>query len=121
MQEHVRITDPTLLDADFIGKELKEGKHLIVQFSKNIYTHEILAVINSLCKKYDKNFGVRFYGHDYTAFDCETLEQIPDVKCLYLDCLSSANNLYALTNLIHLQKLLASDVSLRLSTYCHRI
>jgi protein phosphatase 1 regulatory subunit 7 len=105
MQQQIRITDPTSLDTNLIDKDLKEGKHVIVQFSKNIYNLEILIEINKLCKNYDKSFGVRFYGHDYAAFNCETFEIIPDVKCLYVDCLFFADNLYALGNLIHLQKL----------------
>ena len=80
MKQEIRITDPTSLDKYFIDKELKEGKHIIVQFSRNIYTTEILIEINKLCKNYDKSFGVRFYGHDYAAFDCETLETILDVN-----------------------------------------
>ena len=105
MQEHIRITDPTFLDTNLIDKEIKEGKHVIVQFSKNIYSHEMLAELNKLCSIYDMSLGIRFYGHDYTAFDFETLETIPDVKCLDVDCLHFADNLYALNNLMHLQKL----------------
>lgn len=105
MQEEIRITDPVSLETNLIDKELKKGKHVIVQFSKNIYNREILSELNNFCKTYDKRFGVRFYAHDYIAFDCETLEAIPDVKCLYIDCLSFANNLYALSNLYNLQKL----------------
>lgn len=105
MQQQIRITDPTSLDTNSIDKELKEGKHVIVQFSRNIYALEILTEINKLCQYYDKSFGVRFYGHDYTAFNCETLEALPDVKCLYVDCLFFADNLYVLGNLIQLQKL----------------
>ncbi len=104
MKEEIRITDPISLDANLIDKELKEGYHVIVQFSKNIYGREILLEINELCKRYDKNFGVRFYAHDYTVFDCETLELLTDVKCLYIDCLSFVENLYVLSNLINLQK-----------------
>ncbi len=105
MQEHIHITDPTSLDTNLIDKELKEGKHVIVQFSKSIYTHEMLIELNKLCNIYDNSFGIRFYEHDYTAFDAETLETIPDVKCLYIDCLHFADNLYSLNTLINLQKL----------------
>lgn len=105
MQQQLRITDPTSLDTNLIDRELKEGKQVIVQFSKNIYSREILTEINKLCKNYDKSFGVRFYEHNYTAFDCGTLETITDVKCLYVDCLFFVDNLYALGNLVNLQKL----------------
>lgn len=105
MEEEIRFTDPASLDRNLIDKELKQGKHVIVQFSKNVYSSEILSQLNNFCKTYDKSFGVRFYGHDYKAFDCETLEAIPDVKCLLIDCLAHANNLYALSRLDNLQKL----------------
>jgi protein phosphatase 1 regulatory subunit 7 len=105
MQEEIRITDPASLDGNLIDKELKKGKHVIVQFSRNIYNCEILSELNDFCKNYDKSFGVRFYGHDYTAFDCETLEAISDIKCLYIDCISIANNLYVLGSLSNIQKL----------------
>ena len=105
MQQDIRITDPINVDTNFIDKELKEGKHVIVQFSKKVYNHEMLSEINNICKNHNKSFGVRFYDHDYTAFDCETLEMIPDVKCLYIDCLFFADNLYALNNLVNLEKL----------------
>ena len=65
----------------------------------------MLIELNKLCNIYDSSFGIRFYGHDYTAFDVETIETIPNVKCLYVDCLHFADNLYALNSLINLQKL----------------
>ena len=105
MQQQNRIDNPTNFDLDYIDKELKDGKHLIVQFSEKTYTDEKLFTLNRLCEKYDKSFGVRFYGHYSNTFDCTILLKIPEVKCLYVDCLLNADNLSALTELYKLQKL----------------
>lgn len=105
MQLQNRIDNPTNLDLDYIDKEIRDGKHLIVQFSEDTYTDEKLSVINRLCEKYDKSFGVRFYGHYSSIFDCKTLLKIPKVKCLYVDCLLNAYHLLTLTQLHKLQKL----------------
>lgn len=75
MQQKNRVDNPTNLDLDYIDKEIQDGKHLIVQFSENTYTDQILRLLNSLCKKYDKSFGVRFYGQDQRTFDCKTLKK----------------------------------------------
>lgn len=105
MQLQNRIDNPQNLDLDYIDKEIREGKHLIVQFSEDTYTDEKLSTINNLCAKYDRSFGVRFYGHYSSIFDCTTLLKIPEVKCLYVDCLLNADNLLTLTKLDKLQKL----------------
>ncbi|HTA27406.1 MAG TPA: hypothetical protein VK809_06445, partial [Bacteroidia bacterium] len=39
------------------------------------------------------------------SFDCNTLLKIPNVKCLYVDCLLRAENVYALSQLKNLVKL----------------
>jgi len=105
MQQQNRIDNPTNLDIDFIDKEIREGKHLIIQFSEQTYNDEKLSLINKLCEKYDMSFGVRFYGHYSSIFDCKTLLKIPEVKCLYLDCLLNVDNLLTLAYLHKLQRL----------------
>ncbi len=105
MQQQNRIDNPTNLDLDYIDKEIRDGKHLIVQFSEDTYTDQKLSLINSLCEKYDMSFAVRFYGHYSSIFDCKILLKIPEVKCLYVDCLLNADNLLTLSQLHKLQKL----------------
>jgi protein phosphatase 1 regulatory subunit 7 len=105
MQQQNRIGNPANLDLDYIDKEIQDGKHLIVQFSEDTYTDDKLSIINGLCKKYDMSFGVRFYGHDSSIFDCKILLKLPEVKCLYVDCLLNADNVLTLTHLHKLQKL----------------
>jgi protein phosphatase 1 regulatory subunit 7 len=100
-----RITDPDKIDFNFIDKELKGGKHVIVQFSRNLYDSNKLSDINGLCLKYDYNFGVRFFGHHSIPFDFKTLLNIPYVKCLYVDCLTKANNVEILSKLKNIKKL----------------
>lgn len=105
MKVQNRINDPTDIDTDFIDKELKADKHVIVQFSDKTYTDRQLSILDGLCKKYNKDFGVRFYGHYSGAFDFKTLLKIPNVKCLYVDCLLEGDNVEVLGQLGYLDKL----------------
>lgn len=100
-----RINDPKTIDSDYIDKELKDGKHVIVQFSDKTFNDKMLYFLNDLCDKYDSNFGVRFYGNYSGAFDFKNLLKIPNVKCLYIDCLTKAENINSLAELQKLQKL----------------
>jgi protein phosphatase 1 regulatory subunit 7 len=105
MLPQIRINDPETLDLDYIGKELTNSKHVIVQFSKPIYSEKQISQLNIQCAKYDDNFGVRFYGHYSSSFDFKILRKIPNVKCLYVDCLTYADNIQVLTELTQLKKL----------------
>lgn len=105
MQQQSRINNPQSLDLEYIDNEIREGNHVIVQFSEDIYPDDKLFTINGLCEKYDKSFGVRFYGHYSNVFNCSVLLKIPDVKCLYVDCLLNADNLLLLNQLNKLEKL----------------
>lgn len=91
MQHQNRIQNPTTIDFDYIDKEIRSDKHVIVQFSEVLYNDKILSQLNELCKKYNESFGVRFYGHYSGAFDFMVLRKIPNVKCLYTDCLLIEN------------------------------
>jgi protein phosphatase 1 regulatory subunit 7 len=105
MQVQYRITDPEIIDSTHIDKELRDGKHIIIQFSDTLYTHEILFQLNGLCEKYDESFGIRFYGHYLSSFNLQILQEIPNVKCLYVDCLTKAENILILRELQKLKKL----------------
>lgn len=80
-----RINDPEVLDVGLIDRDLKEGKHVIVQFSKASYNDRLLSQLNDLSKRYDREFGIRFYGHYGEVLECNVLRRIPDVKCLYIE------------------------------------
>jgi protein phosphatase 1 regulatory subunit 7 len=103
--QQIRITSPKNLPYAQIEHDLKDGHHVIVQFFEHTYTDSLLSDINHLCAKYDKNFGVRFFGHYTHFFDCDTLLKIPDVKCLYVDSLQHAVNTHAFSNLNALKKI----------------
>lgn len=100
-----RIQDPEFIDANYIDQELRLGKHVIVQFSDKCYSNEKLFQLNKLCQKYDESFGVRFYGHYADSFDFKTLLLIPEVKCLYVDCLTKAENVQVISELRNLRML----------------
>ena len=105
MKVQNRINNPTDIDTDFIDKELKADKHVIVQFSDKTYTDRQLSILDGLCKKYNKDFGLRFYGHYSGSFDFKTLLKVPNVKCLYVDCLLKGDNIEAIGELEKLDKL----------------
>ncbi|MDQ0897466.1 hypothetical protein [Paenibacillus sp. V4I7] len=98
----IRINDPSVLDRDQVENELRQGKHVIVQFSHPSFYGSILHELDELCAHWDENLGVRFYGHYSLSFDCNTILQIPNVKTLYVDCLLHAHNTEALTRLENL-------------------
>ncbi|MGI4866097.1 MAG: hypothetical protein ACRYFZ_19390 [Janthinobacterium lividum] len=103
MKPFVRIDNPIKLDTELIESELSLGKEVIIQFADVTYTNEILGEINALCSKCDENLCIRFYGHYSKTFDCKILRRIPNVKCLYTDCLTSVKNLHILTELENLK------------------
>ena len=92
-------------DELFINKQLKAGEEVIVQFSEESYNDRVLSHLNELCSRCDKNFAIRFYGHYSGAFDFNTLLKIANVKSLYVDCLTKAENVKALEQLQYLEKL----------------
>ena len=105
MRQQNRINDPDKIDRLLINKDLKDGKLVIVQFSDKTYSDKTLAELNELCLEYDENFSVRFYGHYSGSFDCKALLKLPNIKSLWLDCLTKADNLEILTELKNLKRL----------------
>ena len=105
MKPFIRIDNPTSKDNDLIQTELKSGKEVILQFASKTYTDKVLADINTLCYKCDESLCIRFYGHTSKLFDCKTLLKIPNVKCLYIDCMQDVLNLDVLRELAHLKVL----------------
>jgi protein phosphatase 1 regulatory subunit 7 len=99
------IDNPKTIDKKFVESELKSGKEVILQFVDKSYTDKILADINELCSKFDESLCIRFYGHHSNKFDCKFLQKIPEVKCLNIDCLQSADNLQILQELSNLKRL----------------
>jgi len=108
-----RINNPDIIDTELIEKELKKGVHVIVQFDKRKYSIDQLEILNGLCAKYDESFGVRFYGHYSDSFDCNVLINLPDIKCLYVDCLLKADNVSVLSKLNNLKFLSIGIYELR--------
>ncbi|HTL82427.1 MAG TPA: hypothetical protein VL651_12025 [Bacteroidia bacterium] len=105
MKPQLRINNPAALDFEVIEKELLSGKHVIIQFVSPGYSELILSQLNDLCRKYDHNFGIRFYGHYSGSFDFNVLLRLPCVKCLYVDCLVRAENVQAIAELTQLEEL----------------
>jgi len=100
-----RIDNPTNIDKSLVESELKLGKEVIIQFVDTTYTDKILADLNQLCLNSNENLCIRFYGHYSKIFDCNTLRKIPNVKNISIDCLQTADNIQALTELSNLKSL----------------
>jgi protein phosphatase 1 regulatory subunit 7 len=98
-----RISYP--FDEHFIDEQINAGWEVIVQFAEASYNDKVLHHLNELCSRYDKNFAVRFYGHYSGSFDFNNLLKIPEVKNLYVDCLTKAENIKAIKELKKLDKL----------------
>ena len=105
MRPFTRIDNPKTIDKNFVESELKLGKEVILQFADKSYTDKILVDINEICSKFDESLCIRFYGHYSKQFDCKTLQKIPNAKCLYIDCLQSADNLQIVKQLSNLKSL----------------
>ncbi|TQI71196.1 hypothetical protein JM79_2123 [Gramella sp. Hel_I_59] len=105
MEIQRRIDNPKKIDQKLIESHLKEGDHVFIQFSDEIYSKKILSKLNKLCSKYDKNFSIRFYGHYSKIFDCDIVKNIPNVKSLYIDCIIKGKNLNQVSNLKNLERL----------------
>lgn len=65
----------------------------------------MLAELNELCEELNEDLCVRFYGHYGDRFDCTHLKNLPFVKNLHLNCLSSVENFDNLRKLEHLTRL----------------
>ncbi|UFH50447.1 hypothetical protein [Pseudomonas sp. KNUC1026] len=105
-----RIQSPSLHDLQTTVAELlgNSNEHVVVQFSApEQYPAPVLAALDALCAQHGHRLDVRFYGH-YAAdqpFDGDTLEALPQVQALTLDCLYHAERLERLASLAHLHSL----------------
>lgn len=100
-----RIDNPVNIDYSQIEVELNNNKEVIVQFSNDTYNGEMLSKLNELCIRHNSDLSIRFYGHYQTLFDCNVLEEIPNVKSLYIDCLRKVQNIKSLSALSYLERL----------------
>lgn len=105
MKPQKRIDNPKKIDRRLIESQLKNGDHIIVQFSDTVYSDRMLSKLNKLCVKYDKSFSIRFYRHYSKVFDCKVVQKIPNVKSLYIDCIIKAENVECISRLENLERL----------------
>ena len=69
------------------------------------YTPSLLAAVGLLAARFGDLLEVRFYGHQQGSFNCATLEKLPAVTNLSIDCLPRASNVEALAQLTNLRRL----------------
>lgn len=87
-----RLTDLTEFDEQLIAAKIDVGQEVVVQFSKPIYSPELLARVDSLAQKFGEMLQVRFFGHYNTTFDCSILKHVPSARNLAVDCLLDVEN-----------------------------
>ncbi len=100
-----QIHNPTSIDDNFVESEIKKGKTVIIQFSDPTYDKLMLTHINELCKRFDHNLQIRFYGHHFSTFNCSVVKQISDVKNLSVDSMTECKNVNELKKLENLKVL----------------
>ena len=105
MRRQNRINNPDKIDRELIASEIKNDCDVIIQFSEPKYSDKMLSEINDLCLEYDDRLRIRFYGFYLQGFDFKTLEKIPNVKSLLVDCLMKAENLDSIKKLENLSRL----------------
>lgn len=99
------VQDPEIIDEKLINERLLDHDEVRVQFSKPIYTKEILSQLNTLALTNSSKFKIRFYGSNNTGIDCEILDYIPNVKALSIDCTNKVKNINKLKQLKFLEKI----------------
>lgn len=105
-----RIQSPSLQELQTAVAErlVNPDEQAVVQFSApEQYPAPVLAALDTLCSQHGQRLDVRFYGH-YAAdqpFDGRTLQALPHVQALTLDCLYHAEHLEQLESLAYLASL----------------
>lgn len=100
--KHFRIQDQAIIDEQILNDRLLDNDEVIIQFSKPVYTSATLLQIDKLVSKNNSRLMVRFYND---GFDCATLDEIPNVKALAIDCVRSVKNIENLKKLKYLNKI----------------
>jgi hypothetical protein len=100
-----RTTDPSSIDDALIDQMIADGQAPIIQFRQKCYTAQMLAQIEGLCQKHGSQIEVRFFGHNFDYFDANTLDAIPSVQNLSVDCMDGILNEGAFSRLQNLRKL----------------
>jgi protein phosphatase 1 regulatory subunit 7 len=100
--KHFRIQDQAIIDEQILKDRLLDNDKVIIQFSKPVYTSATLAQIDKLVSENSYRLEVRFYND---GFDCASLDEIPNVKALSIDCVRSVKNIDNLKTLKYLNKI----------------
>ena len=89
---------PTILshnelnDLDKLRTRLAKDEKLRIQFSNpSEYTSRRLRSINDLAREFPEQITIRFWSHIGDSFDFKTLDQLPDIRKLWLDPIRARN------------------------------
>jgi len=97
--------DPEIIDEQVVNEKLVENNEVTIQFSRPGYTTEMLSQLNRLALANSAKLKLRFYSDSHAdEFDCANLEQIFNVKSLFLGCFPKAKNIHIIQNLNFLEE-----------------
>jgi hypothetical protein len=97
--------DGSKIDRATIADHITAGDRVIVQYAKSPYSTQELTLLNQLAKTHGRALEIRFYGHYSETFDASVLRLIPDAQSISIDCLTTASNLEALSQVHNLAEL----------------
>jgi hypothetical protein len=103
-----RFTDVTEFSAPIVAQirnEISKGLVSVIQFSKPMYSAELLASVDEIARSCGDRLQLRFYGHYDAVFDASLLKILPSVRNLALDSLKHIRNLDAVFDLPNLDTL----------------
>ena len=100
-----RFQNPTSIEALDVDPAIAAGETVVIQFSHNCYTEQLLESIDALCIRHSDQLSVRFYDHRQSGFDANVLSKLPNIQQLALECWSTNQSLEIITSLEHLTNL----------------
>jgi len=75
--KYEHINNPDKIDPSQINKRIDDKYRVIVQFSEEGYSAELLREWNVVSNGFNSNFEIRFYGQYFSVFDASNLKLIP--------------------------------------------
>lgn len=105
MKMGLHFQDPLTVTREQVAAAIASGGTPVVQFGAARQAKNA-AHANALCREFGADVQLRFYGWEWRDFDCDLLQQFPDVANLSLDTLRTVSNekvLGTLSKLSHLR------------------
>lgn len=96
--------DPLAVKSEHVAAAIASGGTPVVQYSAPSQVRNA-AHVNGLCREFGADLQLRFHGWEWKEFDCDLLNQFPDVAYLSLDTIRKVSNEQVLSGLAKLVRL----------------